>query len=489
MHERTAIYCRLSEEDQVKHGTESQSIQNQKQLLRQYAQVHGWTIVAEFCDDDYAGADRNRPAFCELLEGAEKGLYDIVLCKTQSRFTREMELVEHYIHDCFPRWGVRFVSVVDHADTAIRGNKKARQINGLINEWYLEDLSDNIRAVLTSRRKSGLHIGSTALYGYQKDPEKRGHLIPNPQTAWVVRQIFKWFLEGDSQRIIAERLNTQGVLSPAACKGKIDCIWSAGSVRTILHNEMYRGCLVQGRYGSESYKTRKNTARPKEQWYRVENTHEALVSEEQWKMVQQKLQVHTHPSHARQMGVFAGLVFCYACGAPLCVTSTRGKKYLQCAAHHAHKAACKGAFISEQALKEAIELHVRRFLAEYLPQKKQDMLKQSEKQDDGIQAECKQCEKQIAQYNKSVQMLYLDRVAGSIPEDTAQVVLEQLTRQKTQVETHMQVLKAKMQQEEQDMVWDGALDHVQVGHLIQRIEVGRREKGQNQVPVHVFWRF
>lgn len=488
MNERTAIYCRLSEEDQVKDGAESQSIQNQKQLLRQYAEIHGWNIVAEFSDDDYAGADRSRPAFCALLEGAEKRLYDIILCKTQSRFTREMELVEHYIHDCFPRWGIRFVSVVDHADTAVRENKKARQINGLINEWYLEDLSDNIRAVLTSRRKSGLHIGSTALYGYQKDPEKRGHLIPDSQTAWVVRQIFIWFLEGESQRAIAQKLNAQSIPCPAACKGRQDCIWSAGSVRTILHNEMYRGCLVQGRYGSESYKTRKNTARPKEQWYRVENTHEALVSEEQWKMVQQKLGVHTHPSRAGQLGVFAGLVFCHMCGAPLCVTSTRGKKYLQCAARHAEKAVCKGAFISEQALAEAIESQVRQFLAEYLPPEKQALLREAEKQHDGMEIVYKQSEKQIEQYNKSVQMLYLDRAAGCIPEDTAQRILQQLIRQKTQLENQMQALKAK-KQEPHDIVWDGILNHAQASQLIQRIEVGWRDKGESQVPVHVFWRF
>lgn len=481
MHERTAIYCRLSEEDTIKEGGESQSIQNQKQLLRQYAARHGWDITAEFSDDDYAGADRSRPGFRALLEGAEQGQYDIILCKTQSRFTREMELVEHYLHDCFPRWGVRFVSVVDHADTAVQGNKKARQINGLINEWYLEDLSDNIRAVLTSRRKSGLHIGSTALYGYQKDSDHRGHLIPDPQTAWVVRQIFDWFLAGDSQRTIAQRLNLQGVPCPSACKGRQDTVWRDGAVRTILHNEMYRGCLVQGRYGSESYKTRRNRARPKTLWYRVENTHEPLVSAEQWTRVQEKIRAHTRPCRKGQAGAFSGLVFCAACGHALCVTSTRGVRYLHCTAQ-----GCKGAFVSEQALGEAITMQVTQFMKEYLTDDKIKILREKERQGQKADAQDRRYHTQIDRLEKSLHLLYLDRAAGRISEEAAQPILECLTCEKAQAEQeliHLQTMPVGGTYR----TWNGTHDQMQ--HLIRRIEVGRRRTGENTVTVEVFWRF
>ena len=147
---KAALYCRLSEEDRNKSRKEedSQSIQNQKSMLLQYAFAQGWEIYDVYSDDDYAGADRRRPAFNRLLRDAREHRFDIILCKTQSRFTREVELVEKYIHGLFPLWGIRFVSIVDNADTAIRGNKKARQINALVNEWYLEDMSENIRSVL-----------------------------------------------------------------------------------------------------------------------------------------------------------------------------------------------------------------------------------------------------------------------------------------------------------------------------------------------------
>ena len=206
---KAAIYCRLSEEDKEKSGGDSGSIRNQKTMLLQYAAAQDWEIYDIYSDDDYAGADRGRPAFNRLLQDAKARRFDIVLCKTQSRFTREMELVEKYIHGLFPAWGIRFVSIVDHADTENQGNKKARQINGLVNEWYLEDMSENIRSVLTSRRQNGLHIGAFALYGYRKDPEHKGHLLIDEPAAAVVRQIFTWFAEGYGKTTIAKMLNDQ----------------------------------------------------------------------------------------------------------------------------------------------------------------------------------------------------------------------------------------------------------------------------------------
>ena len=159
---KVAIYCRLSEEDRNKqHETDdSNSIQNQKSMLIQYVLEQGWEVYNIYSDDDYTGSDRRRPEFNKLLNDAEHRKFDIILCKTQSRFTRELELVEKYIHGLFPIWGIRFISIVDNADTANKGNKKSRQINGLVNEWYLEDLSENIRRTFDSKRKQGLHIGS-----------------------------------------------------------------------------------------------------------------------------------------------------------------------------------------------------------------------------------------------------------------------------------------------------------------------------------------
>lgn len=221
---RCAIYCRLSREDENKTD-ESESIQNQRLLLHQYAADRGWTVCAEYVDDDRSGADADRPGFQALLRDAEAGRFEILLCKTQSRFTRDLELSEHYLHRRFVEWGVRFISVVDGVDTGRRDNLKTRQLGGLINEWYLADLSDNVRAVLDAKRRRGDFIGSFAPYGYRKSRTERGRLEPDPEAAAVVREIFQLAGEGISCAEIARRLNARGVPNPTAYK--------------LLHGEYY----------------------------------------------------------------------------------------------------------------------------------------------------------------------------------------------------------------------------------------------------------
>lgn len=482
MRERVAIYCRLSEEDREKDGPDSQSIQNQREMLRQYAADRNWEVVAEWIDDDWAGADRNRPGFRQLLYEAERGAYDIVLCKTQSRFTREIELVERYLHDQFPRWGVRFVSVVDHADTAVRHNKKARQINGLINEWYLEDLSENIRAVLTSRRKRGLHIGSTALYGYRKDPDVRGHLLPDPLTAPVVQEIFTQYAAGHSQKAIASMLTARCEPSPAARKGRGEHPWSASTVGAMLRNEMYRGVLVQGRYGSQSYKTRKNVPRPQSLWYKVPDTHAPLISQTLWDVVQERLH-HTSHTTGNNPSPFTGRVFCLTCGAPLCMTTTRGKRYLQCSTRHAAKTACAGAFLSEEGLQNAVLQQINALIDTYSVQ----MDLHSAEQTDQMNLDQLRTRMQ-AQYRRSLRLLYLDRAAGRISENDAQTLTKQLERDLAR-------LRAPQTKPEQPTQTKHicrplrTLTGYTVQLLIQRIEVGRRAPGSRTVPVCIHWRF
>lgn len=483
MRERVAIYCRLSEEDREKDGPDSQSIQNQREMLRQYAADRNWEVVAEWIDDDWAGADRNRPGFRQLLYEAERGAYDIVLCKTQSRFTREIELVERYLHDRFPRWGVRFVSVVDHADTAVRHNKKARQINGLINEWYLEDLSENIRAVLTSRRKRGLHIGSTALYGYRKDPDMRGHLLPDPLTAPVVQEIFTEYAAGRSQKAIASMLTARGEPSPAARKGRGEHPWSASTVGAMLRNEMYRGVLVQGRYGSQSYKTRKNISRPPSLWYKVPDTHAPLISQTLWDVVQERLHHTSHMTGKNPPSPFAGRVFCRTCGALLCATTTRGKRYLQCSTRHAAKAACTGAFLSEEALKNAVLQQINTLIDIY---NVQIDLRSAEQADQTNLDELRT--RMREQYRRSLRLLYLDRAAGRISESEAQTLTEQLERDLARLRA-LQTESEGPAQTKHTCRPLRTLTGYTVQLLIQRIEVGRRAPGSRTVPVCIHWRF
>ena len=227
-------------------------------MMTEYAHSHGWEIYEIYIDDDYSGADRSRPAFKRMLHAAEEKRFDIILCKTQSRFSRELEVVERYINRLLPQWGIRFLSLVDNADSANEDNLLLRQINGIMDEHYLAELSKNIRSVLTHRRKNGFHIGSFALYGYKKNPDRRGHLLIDEEAAAVVREVFTLFSQGYGKTAIARMLNERGIPNPTEYKrlqgihyrqpkGKGSTLWKYFAISNMLTNEIYIGNMVQGK--------------------------------------------------------------------------------------------------------------------------------------------------------------------------------------------------------------------------------------------------
>ncbi|BCN32165.1 recombinase family protein [Anaeromicropila herbilytica] len=295
--ERVAIYCRLSKEDidKLKKGDDSGSIQNQKTLLLDYAKKQNWSVYDVFSDDDYSGTDQSRPEWNRMIKAAKMRKFDIVLCKTQSRFTREVVIVEQYIHTLFPIWNIRFISIVDHIDTKIKGNKKARQINALINEWYVEDLSLNVRTVYKQKMKVGEYLGAYAPYGYKKDSKNKYKLVVDEEAANVVKDIFNMALEGKSIKAICDSLTSKGIIPPSLYKLKgtysneQHLKWSTTTVNRILHNEMYLGDMVQHKAEKLDYKSKKIIAIPKKDWIIVRNTHDAIIQKELFDEVQRVL--------------------------------------------------------------------------------------------------------------------------------------------------------------------------------------------------------
>lgn len=223
---RVVLYLRLSKEDIEKPTKESisESIKNQKLMLLEEAKKHpDWKIVAVFCDEDFSGAGTYRPDFEKMITMCEKGKVDIVLCKSQSRFSRDMEVVEKYLHNKFIEWGIRFVSIVDNADTSNKGNKKSRQINALVNEWFLEDLSDNIKATFRTKWKNGECTSSFAKYGFIKDPKNKNHLLIDPIAAEVKHLIKNLIMLGYGQDKIASILEEKNIPSPYEYKAMNGC--------------------------------------------------------------------------------------------------------------------------------------------------------------------------------------------------------------------------------------------------------------------------
>ncbi|WP_304507778.1 recombinase family protein [Anaerotignum sp.] len=301
---KAALYCRLSVEDGT--GEESESIRNQRMMLIAYAQKNGWEIYDIYEDEDYSGLREDRPAFCRMLKEAKAKKFEIILCKTQSRFTRSAATAEIYLHEKFPLWGIRFVTVIDGVDTAKKENKKARQINSLVNEWYCEELSENIRSVLRRKMELGQFLGNYAPYGYEKDAENRHRLVILEGEARVVRYIAKLYLSGLSCKKIAERLTWENIPTPSQEKqergqdlGRKPCAhWGGGTVRKILINPVYIGHMIQGKEQKISYKSKKTVEVPMENWVVVKNTHAPILSDKVFEKVQKKMKKNRRGLHS-----------------------------------------------------------------------------------------------------------------------------------------------------------------------------------------------
>ena len=328
---RAAIYCRLSQEDRNKYNDvdESESIQNQKAMLLKYVNQKKWKLYDIYFDDDYSGMDAKRPAWNRLLKDAESKKFDIIVCKTQSRFTRDMEMVERYLNYKFHLWGIRFITIVDNVDTNIKGSKKARQINGLVNQWYVEDTSESIKSALQIMREQGKYIASTPLYGYLRDEKDKSKLVIDPVASEVVKRIFDmYYYEDIGSGTIADILNNEGVLPPAKYKKEkliptynhynMTDFWKDDAVRKILKNRVYTGDMVQGTTTKTDIKCKNTIKVPKEKWIIVENTHEAIISKELFMYVQEKFEnKKVYGSRKNVSHLFSGKLKCQNCGSTM----------------------------------------------------------------------------------------------------------------------------------------------------------------------------
>ena len=520
---KAAIYCRLSKEDEDKIG-ESESIQNQKSMLLQYAIEKGFDIYQIYSDEDYSGIDRNRPAFNSMLQAASEHQFDVVLAKTQSRFTRDMELVEKYLHGKFMEWGIRFIAVVDHVDTNDTANKKSRQINGLINEWYLEDLSTNVRSVLDHKRKEGLFIGSFARYGYCKDPNVKGKLIIDPEAAEVVRRIFSMALNGIGTHKIARILNDEKVPSPTAykqlhgihyriaLKNTNVALWSSPTVYQILHDQLYIGNMVQGKHKKVSYKSEKTMWLPKSQWIVVENTHEPIIDMETFETVQMMLKERTRSAVGGMIHPLARKVVCSCCG---CIMEQTGRppradgtriRYVRCRMHQRAPEVCGNKTCTEMnALENAVLERIRAYAADYFDPEKVTL----PEQDDPIQQrehakrdELKRLKSEVDRRRKAMQELYLDKVSGLIDTIQFSEMNQTFLEDVKNAETRINILEAELeQQQEETSVVQTQMQRVrelaQVSQLtrelavllVDRVVVGPKDARTGEQKITIEWNF
>lgn len=375
-------YGRLSKEDLDKK-TESDSIRNQRDLIHAYIdrdpELH---LVMEGYDDGYTGTSFDRPHVREMLEAVQSGKVNCVVVKDLSRFGREYIESGQYIEKLFPALGVRFIAINDNYDTAHLDATSSLMLpfKNLMNDSYCSDISIKIRSNLDVKRRNGEFIGSFAVYGYAKDPENKNRLVVDPEAAEVVRSIFQKKLEGVSNAAIVRWLNNSGILSPCCYRHQKGILldhryaqpkpWKAETVKNILRSQAYLGHMVQGHRRSEFYAGIPDRLLPRSEWVIVKNTHEAIISQEDFDRVQSLCETKRREYYAnlgkydhlgKSENILKGLVYCGDCGRPMVRYKqvVKGKKvsYHYMCPHYAamlEQSGCAYKFLREDILLDAL---------------------------------------------------------------------------------------------------------------------------------------
>ena len=319
------IYIRLSQEDKdKKYESDSESVINQKELLRSYVKNNNFNLCGEYVDDGYSGTNFDRPGFQKMLEDIKQKKINCVVVKDLSRFGRDHVMTGYYIETFFPENNIRFISILESYDSF--KNQASNDSSTFIiacNDYYSKQNSIKIRNVLNDKRKNGKFIGSGPSYGYMRDPLDKGHLIPNPETAPNVKKIFKWRAEGIGPTEIATRLNDMNIPTPAGYKKTnyssrlIDRdSWNISTVKKILSNRIYTGDMVQHTQTKVNYKSKKKITLDESLWVIVEDTHEPLVDKETFKYVnslgKRKTRNYSLKTE-RPKRILEGKIFCKEC--------------------------------------------------------------------------------------------------------------------------------------------------------------------------------
>lgn len=529
MIEKVGVYCRLSDEDRdkINKTDDSDSIVNQRSMCLKYANQNGWNVVDIYSDDDFSGAGVDRPDFNRLISDCQSGKINLVLCKSQSRFSRDMEVIEKYLHKYFIEWGVRFVSIVDNADTSIESNKKSRQINGLMNEWYLDDLSVNIKRSLKNKREDGLFMGSFAPYGYERSDD--GHkLIIDPVAAEVVRKIFEMYANGYGYHKICEYLNNNNIPPRSVYKkqkgSKYVCSscdlntvrWSPDTIAQILRNEAYIGNLVQGKKVSLGYKVHKFKKVPESDWCRIENTHERVIDDYTWNKVQKILGTHSSPTKNGKIHYLSRKVYCSCCDKAFMrnVYNVKSEKtgkraYMQCKGNKKYHICENNKAIRMDELEEILLNAINDLLNNYYDKENLKELYEIRNMQDTksdkiniLEKEKKNLEKKILESKTFYRKLFEDKVKGIIDEDMFKSMssdylndIETMIKRTKYIDIEIDNIKKNLEERKQaDEILKkykhiNSLNKIIIDEFIDKVYIGVYDKETKTRDIEIEWNF
>ena len=386
----TALYCRLSQEDML--AGESMSIQNQKSILKKYADEHHFFNTQFFIDDGVSGVTFEREGLQKMLREVEAGRVSTVITKDLSRLGRNYLKTGELIEIIFPEYEVRYIAIGDNVDTA-REDNEFTPLRNWFNEFYARDISKKIRASKKAKAQRGEVINGAIPYGYIADPENKTHFIPDPETACIVRQIFAMFVRGDRITEIMNwlwdnkiptpgelRYRRTGIKQYTSNKAHEPYTWRDKTLYDLLERQEYLGHTITAKTHKVSYKSKKTKVNPDDMRYFFPNTHEPLIDQETFDLAQKRLASRHRHTKTNEIDLFSGLLYCGECGAKMyshvgglsekqyhytCGNSRTGKRESNsCTAHYIRKDVVKELVLSDmQRVMGYAKEHEAEFLA------------------------------------------------------------------------------------------------------------------------------
>ena len=462
----TALYLRLSNEDDLEG--ESNSIQNQRSMLKKYAEDHGFRNIRFFVDDGYTGTNFNRPAMQEMLSLVDEGRIGTIIVKDMSRFGRDYLQVGQYIEIVFPTRNVRFIAVNDGVDSE-KGDSDFTPFRNLFNDFYAKDTSRKVRSVLHARGMSGKHM-NRAPYGYLDDPMRKGYWIIDPETAPIVKKIYDLAMEGNGTARIAGILEREQIETPTTVYNRRHgkplpphpCHWEDGTTTGILDRPEYYGCTCSFKTYSKSYKLKKRIQNKPEDMYIIENTQDAIIPKEQWDRVQELRKLrHRTPKSAERKGLFSSIIFCADCGRRMhfcsCKSFDSSQDNYRCSLYKSGYGECSAHYIREAVLRDIVLERIRA-VTDYVRLdavgfQEEWMHITREAQEKSIRLDQKQLEraqKRLEDVDRLISKVYEDYALGKLPEERYLKMTADYEKEQESLRTEITVMSDLIEEKQEE---------------------------------------
>lgn len=467
----TALYCRLSRDDELQG--DSNSIVNQKAILSKYAKENGFKNTLFFVDDGYSGTNFNRPSWNELLERIENGEVSALIVKDMSRLGRDYLKVGFYTEVLFVEKGVRFIAINNGIDSANQTDSDFTPFLNIINEWYAKDTSKKIRAVMKSKGEAGEHLCTNPPYGYMKDADNPKQWIVDEEAAEVVKRIFALCLESYGPSQIARILKTDRVITPTIHFQRTGRAtrntppdnpynWTGDTVADILERPEYQGHTVNFKTYKQSYKSKKTCYNPKEKQLVFENTHEAIIDADTWERVQELRKNKRRPTRTGKTNLFSGIARCADCGEKLYYCTSKNfearQDHFVCSTSRLKgKEVCPTHFIRAVVLEQGVLAHMRLVIACVSTHEERFRKAMGAKQKAEAKKELAskrrqltQAERRIEELDRLFKRIYEDNTNGKLSDSRFQMLSDDYEREQEELrEKLLQLNEEIIQQEKQ----------------------------------------